>query len=49
MITLTATAHCLGAACDWTAAGSWPEVDRLAEKHTAAAKHPTGTKAVPAR
>jgi hypothetical protein len=47
MITVTATAHCLGAGCDWTAAGSWPDVDKAAERHTKQAGHPTGVTATP--
>jgi hypothetical protein len=47
-LTLVATAHCLGAGCDWAAAGDWPDVDKAAERHTRQASHPTGTMARPA-
>ena len=47
MITLTASAHCIGR-CDWSASGDLASVDKQAEKHTKATGHPTGTAATPA-
>lgn len=47
MITVIASAQC--AVCPWSAGpGDWPEVDKAAEKHTKAEKHPTCTHAGPA-
>ena len=46
MITIAVTARCQR--CDWTAAGSWAEVDRAAGKHTRTTSHPTATMAEPA-
>ena len=43
MVTVTATAHCIGR-CGWTAGPGDPAaVDRQAERHTKATGHPTGT------
>lgn len=47
MITLTATAHCIGR-CDWSASGDLGSVDKAAEKHTRTTRHPTATLARPA-
>jgi hypothetical protein len=48
MITVTATAHCIGR-CEWTAGpGDWAATDRAAEAHTRKACHPTATEATPA-
>lgn len=47
MITVTASAHCIGR-CEWTATASWADADREAEAHTRKAGHPTATVAAPA-
>lgn len=47
MITLTASAHCIGR-CDWSASGDQASVDKQAEAHTRKTRHPTATAAVPA-
>ena len=44
--TMTATAHCQR--CSWTAAGTWIDADKAAEKHTKTTRHPTATIATPA-
>ncbi len=49
MIRLTAAAHCIRRECGWTAGpGTMADVDRGAEKHTKATRHPTATVATPA-
>jgi hypothetical protein len=48
VITVTASAHCIGS-CDWSAGpGTQAEVDEAAEVHTRKAGHPTATVATPA-
>ena len=56
MVTLTATAHCLLAGCDWQAGpGAVAAVDLAARRHTGEARlaggptpgHPTGLIATP--
>lgn len=46
MITLTASAHCIGR-CDWSASGDWASVDKAADAHTRKTHHPTATMAAP--